>query len=251
MAEVLTRPSFRTSGDLECPVCFEALSNQDAAHTMRSLPCRHSFCTRCAGRLCGKPGALVCPMCRQQHPPLVKAQLAEAIESTGFLEPTAVSPSTEDQDNWGSADAAGQDYIQSGPLRTSPTALTFDFKRHHNIFANLLLSNHSMQRLAFKMRSNANKKYMVQPSEGFIEPLSEVEVRVVLHFTPDFPRKYGLIKDKFLVQHAAVDPHVQHISTDMFAAGALADAGVVDVPVFLRPPAPYSARPGRFSCSIM
>lgn len=147
--------------------------------------------------------------------------------------------------------AAGQDYVQSGPLRTSPSALTFDFRRHSNIFANLLLSNHSMQRLAFKMRSNANRKYMVQPSEGFIDPLSEVEVKVVLHFTPDFPRKYGLSKDKFLVQHAAVDPHMQHISADMFAAGSASDAGVIDVPVYLRPPPPYSARPGRFSCAIM
>ncbi len=108
-----------------------------------------------------------------------------------------------------------------------------------------------MQRLAFKMRSNANNKYMVQPSQGFIDPLSEVDVKVVLHFTPDFPRKYGLSKDKFLVQHAAVDPSAQQILPAMFEAGSSSDAGVIDVSVHLTPPPPYSARPGKFSCSIM
>ncbi len=49
MTAVLSQPSVRGFGDPECPVCFEALNNQDAAHTLRSLPCRHSFCTRCAG----------------------------------------------------------------------------------------------------------------------------------------------------------------------------------------------------------
>lgn len=104
------------------------------------------------------------------------------------------------------------------------------------------------------MRSNANNKYMVQPSQGFIEPLSEIEVRVALHFTPDFPRKYGRSKDKFLVQHAAVDPNQQQVSDDLFQADSTADAGVVDVPIDLLPPPSYAARAGptaKFSCSIM
>ena len=116
MTAVLAQPSVRGFDDAECPVCFETLSNQDPAHTLRSLPCRHSFCTRCAGsvpaglpvdvygrckhfarthlvtmfpgRLCSKPGTLICPMCRERHAPLVKAQLAEAIDPTGFLEPS-------------------------------------------------------------------------------------------------------------------------------------------------------------------
>ena len=117
----LSAPSRRGFGELECPVCFETLSNQDAAHTMRSLPCRHSFCTRCAGessgprkhlprvdqlrafhtlpvpagKLCSRSGPLTCPMCRQRHTPLVKAQLAEAVNATGFLEQAAASTGNE------------------------------------------------------------------------------------------------------------------------------------------------------------
>lgn len=83
----------------------------------------------------------------------------------------------------------------------------------------LQLTNVQSQRVAFKVKTTAPKKYCVRPSHGFIEPESVVEIQVLLQPQKEAPVSYAHCKDKFLIQTAVVeDSSVDKVTSELFSS---------------------------------
>lgn len=54
----------------------------------------------------------------------------------------------------------------------------------------LTLSNPTDQRVAFKVKTTAPKKYCVKPSNGFVEPNSTRDVQVVMQPQREYPASF-------------------------------------------------------------
>jgi len=69
------------------------------------------------------------------------------------------------------------------PNLTSPASeLRFRFELRKNVTATLSLHNPGSDRVAFKLKTTAPKKFAVRPSSGIVEPGTTKEVHVSLSF---------------------------------------------------------------------
>lgn len=68
----------------------------------------------------------------------------------------------------------------ASPVEVSPSDLRFRFQVNKQLLASITINNPGSQRVAFKIKTTAPKKYVVRPSSGVVEPRSYVSVQVIM-----------------------------------------------------------------------
>lgn len=68
----------------------------------------------------------------------------------------------------------------AGGVEVSPSDLRFRFQLNKQLLATITVNNPNGQRVAFKIKTTAPKKYVVRPSSGVVEPRSNQSVQVIM-----------------------------------------------------------------------
>jgi len=85
----------------------------------------------------------------------------------------------------------GNDLVFKGPFNSVSTT-------------NLKLSNSGSERLAYKIKTTAPKRYCVKPNSGFLDPQASTSIQVMLQPQPAGGQQDDRAKHKFMVQWIAV-----------------------------------------------
>ncbi|KAG2498089.1 hypothetical protein HYH03_003847 [Edaphochlamys debaryana] len=89
-------------------------------------------------------------------------------------------------------------------VEVSPQDLRFRFQLNKQLLATITVNNPNAQRVAFKIKTTAPKKYVVRPSSGVVEPHSNVSVQVIMQAQKEYAPEFANCKDKFMVQTTAL-----------------------------------------------
>lgn len=89
------------------------------------------------------------------------------------------------------APAAGSRHWPAPARRSPPPLVARRFELKKSIPVALTLSNPTDQRVAFKVKTTAPKKYCVKPSNGFVEPGSTRDVQVVMQPQREYPASFA------------------------------------------------------------
>jgi len=90
-------------------------------------------------------------------------------------------------------------YEENKNLRVSPVELKFALQINKTLQQKLTLTNVSNEKVAFKVKTTAPKRYCVRPNAQILEPGKSQEVQVLLQPLKELPEN-NVCKDKFLVQ---------------------------------------------------
>ncbi|KXZ44236.1 hypothetical protein GPECTOR_70g466 [Gonium pectorale] len=103
-----------------------------------------------------------------------------------------------------------------GPdVEVSPSDLRFRFQLNKQLLATITINNPNGQRVAFKIKTTAPKKYVVRPSSGVVEPRSNVSVQVIMQAQKEYSPEFANCKDKFMVQTTVLS-ETEQIEKDTF-----------------------------------
>lgn len=126
-------------------------------------------------------------------------------------------------------------------LVITPAELKFRFQLGKTIPTQIILYNPTSERFAFKVKTTSPKKYCVRPSSGFVEPMSNKHVEVIMQCQKEYPTDLGNCKDKFLLQSVAGPFNETDVTAAMFEKGKGRDVKESKLKVLLEgPPAPPS-----------
>ncbi|EFJ42815.1 hypothetical protein VOLCADRAFT_107060 [Volvox carteri f. nagariensis] len=104
----------------------------------------------------------------------------------------------------------------AGPdVEVSPSDLRFRFQLNKQLLATININNPSSQRVAFKIKTTAPKKYVVRPSSGVVESGSNVSIQVIMQAQKEYAAEFANCKDKFMVQTTVLGESEQ-IEKDTF-----------------------------------
>ena len=73
--------------------------------------------------------------------------------------------------------------------------LSFDLSLNTPKFSNLIIENTSNTRIAYKIRTNASKSFIVKPSQGYLNPNETVSITITIQL----PELQQEIKHKFMI----------------------------------------------------
>ena len=79
-------------------------------------------------------------------------------------------------------------------VEVTPNDLAFRFQLNKQMMATITIDNPHDQRLAFKVKTTAPKKYVVRPSAGMAEPRSLVSIQVIMQAQKDYPADFLVCK---------------------------------------------------------
>ncbi|GFR40759.1 hypothetical protein Agub_g1371 [Astrephomene gubernaculifera] len=106
--------------------------------------------------------------------------------------------------------------MASPDVEVSPSDLRFRFQLNKQLLATITINNPSGQRVAFKIKTTAPKKYVVRPSSGVVEPRSNVSIQVVMQAQKEYAPENANCKDKFMVQTTPLGD-TEQIDKDTFS----------------------------------
>lgn len=85
-------------------------------------------------------------------------------------------------------------------VTVSPSDLKFKFALNRQLLATISVNNPLEQRVAFKIKTTAPKKYVVRPSSGVADARSSISVQVIMQAQKEAPQDYANCRDKFMIQ---------------------------------------------------
>uniref|UniRef100_A0A7S3VQW3 MSP domain-containing protein n=1 Tax=Dunaliella tertiolecta TaxID=3047 RepID=A0A7S3VQW3_DUNTE len=85
-------------------------------------------------------------------------------------------------------------------VQVQPAELRFRLVLGKQLLATILISNPLDNRVAFKIKTTAPKKYVVRPSSGIAEAKSQVNVQVIMQAQKEYPPDFQNCRDKFMIQ---------------------------------------------------
>ncbi|KAG2433549.1 hypothetical protein HYH02_012666 [Chlamydomonas schloesseri] len=103
----------------------------------------------------------------------------------------------------------------AGGVEVSPSDLRFRFQLNKQLLATITVNNPNGQRVAFKIKTTAPKKYVVRPSSGVVEPRSNQSVQVIMQAQKEYAPEFANCKDKFMVQTTVLG-ETEQIEKDTF-----------------------------------
>ena len=84
-------------------------------------------------------------------------------------------------------------------IEITPSDLKFRFQLSKQLLGAININNNSEQRVAFKIKTTAPKKYVVRPSNGVTDARSSASVQVIMQAQKEYPSDFSNCKDKFMV----------------------------------------------------
>eukprot|EP01023_Acetabularia_acetabulum_P036762 TRINITY_DN3475_c0_g1_i1.p2 TRINITY_DN3475_c0_g1~~TRINITY_DN3475_c0_g1_i1.p2 ORF type:complete len:247 (-),score=24.67 TRINITY_DN3475_c0_g1_i1:1359-2099(-) len=96
--------------------------------------------------------------------------------------------------------------MNDGGLQISPSELKFKFELSKLVPTKLSLYNPSSDRVAFTIKTTQPKRYNICPSAGFVEPNANINVKITLQSSQEYPSDpwdVSNCKDEVLVQHVS------------------------------------------------
>lgn len=84
-------------------------------------------------------------------------------------------------------------------IEITPPELRFRFQLGKQMLSTIHVANNGEQRIAYKIKTTAPKKYVVRPSSGIADAHSSVSVQVIMQAQKEQPLDLNC-KDKFMVQ---------------------------------------------------
>lgn len=128
-------------------------------------------------------------------------------------------------------------------VEVTPPELKFRFALNKQLLATITINNKADQKVAFKIKTTAPKKYVVRPSSGIMEPKTSLSVQVIMQAQKDYPTDFQNCKDKFMVQTTVLAADEQ-IDRDTFTKELRKDLRESRLRVVMEgPPAPPSPVP--------
>ncbi|GLC39731.1 hypothetical protein PLESTM_000933700 [Pleodorina starrii] len=112
--------------------------------------------------------------------------------------------------------------MASPDVEVSPSDLRFRFQLNKQLLATITINNTNSQRVAFKIKTTAPKKYVVRPSSGVVEPRSNVSIQVIMQAQKEYAPEFANCKDKFMVQTTVLG-ETEQIEKDTFNKDARKD----------------------------
>ena len=107
-------------------------------------------------------------------------------------------------------------FAQASRLRTmashdgveiTPVELRFRFHPNKQLLASISIANSCDQRIAYKIKTTAPKKYLVRPSSGIVElKSSATSIQVVMMAHKTYDEDMADCKDKFMIQTVLLAP---------------------------------------------
>ncbi|PNH12276.1 Vesicle-associated protein 1-1 [Tetrabaena socialis] len=102
------------------------------------------------------------------------------------------------------------------PIEVLPSDLRFRFQLNKQLLATITITNPNAQRVAFKIKTTAPKKYVVRPSSGVVEARSNVSIQVIMQAQKEYAPEFANCKDKFMVQTTLLG-ETEQIEKDTFS----------------------------------
>ncbi|GIL51704.1 hypothetical protein Vafri_7641 [Volvox africanus] len=112
--------------------------------------------------------------------------------------------------------------MASPDVEVTPSDLRFRFQINKQLLATITINNPSSQRVAFKIKTTAPKKYVVRPSSGVVESCSNVSIQVIMQAQKEYTAEFANCKDKFMVQTTVLG-EAEQIEKDTFNKEARKD----------------------------
>ncbi|KAF5836971.1 PapD-like protein [Dunaliella salina] len=85
-------------------------------------------------------------------------------------------------------------------VEVQPPDLRFRLVLGKQLLATISINNPLDNRVAFKIKTTAPKKYVVRPSSGIAEAHSQVNVQVIMQAQKEYPPDFQNCRDKFMIQ---------------------------------------------------
>ena len=126
-----------------------------------------------------------------------------------------------------------QKAFKTSDLEITPTQLEFRFELRKDIPVTVSLHNAGPDKVAFKFRTTAPKKYCVRPSSGMVKPGATKDVQIIRQAQRVYPPSQEICKDKFLVQTEKVAFDGYDVPPELWAETGSSTEKQFKIPVVL------------------